>query len=123
MDGKTSCAIELKYFLKVNHREPNNRYDAYADIKNLELYLEEHIDIGFFILITDHPHYFDNNFKKHSEKTADFCLRDGHQYIAGTELEYRTSAPYGGKIILENDYKLSWKNLDREWRILLITVK
>lgn len=33
---KHSCAIELKYFKKSNHREPNNRYDVFKDLHNLE---------------------------------------------------------------------------------------
>ena len=38
-------AIELKFFKKKNHREPNNRYDIFKDISNLEAYKENGIDI------------------------------------------------------------------------------
>ena len=31
-------AIELKFFKRENHREPNNRYDVFQDIRNLEIY-------------------------------------------------------------------------------------
>jgi len=37
-DNLTKAAIELKFFQKKNHREPNNRYDVFKDISNLELY-------------------------------------------------------------------------------------
>ena len=34
-DSSTEAAIELKFFKKENHREPNNRYDVFKDISNL----------------------------------------------------------------------------------------
>lgn len=40
----TKAAIELKFFKKENHREPNNRYDVFKDISNLELYKSHGID-------------------------------------------------------------------------------
>lgn len=35
---KSKGAIELKFLKKRNHREPNNRYDIFKDISNLEAY-------------------------------------------------------------------------------------
>ena len=58
-DSLTKAAIELKFFKKENHREPNNRYDVFKDISNLELYKRHDIDLCYFILATDHTHYSD----------------------------------------------------------------
>ncbi|MCB0189635.1 MAG: hypothetical protein KDE31_35435, partial [Caldilineaceae bacterium] len=71
-EDQTRCAVELKLFKRINHREPNNRYDSYADLANLEIYLEEHCDVGFFVLLTDHPHYYDPEFRAHRPGTSDF---------------------------------------------------
>src|SRR3546814_3227660 len=36
-DGRQwRCAIELKFFKRKNHREPNNRYEVFKDIARLE---------------------------------------------------------------------------------------
>ena len=121
-DNGVRCAIELKCFHRVNHREPNNRYDAYADIANLEAYLGDHADVGVFVLFTDHPHYFDNNFRAHSHKTNDFCLRQNHQYKAGRILSYQTETPYGPDIVLRLNYKFSWQNLEGRWKVLVLKV-
>ncbi len=102
-EDRTRCAIELKVYKRLNQREPNNRYDAYADLANLETYLGEHCDVGFFVLLTDHPHYYDPNFKAMSPATADFSLRHGHRYDAGRELTYRTANPYGPGLVLERN--------------------
>ncbi|MCC6375374.1 MAG: hypothetical protein IT465_11270 [Moraxellaceae bacterium] len=102
---KHSCAIELKYFKEVNHREPNNRYDVFADIRNLETY-GEFAEIGFLIVATDHNHYV--NKSAYSPDTADFDLRDGKTYAAKTVLSYKTNTPYGEDIFLKNDYSFSW---------------
>lgn len=120
---QTRCAIELKVFKRINHREPNNRYDAYADLANLEAYQGEHSDIGFFALFTDHPHYFDNNFKALSPATSDFCLRQGHRYQAGHELRYQTAKPYGPNLTLERDYDFRWSNNEQVWRCLTMEVR
>ena len=50
-----SCAIELKYFKKANQREPNNRYDVFKDLHNLERY-GNFVDIGCLLVATDHSH-------------------------------------------------------------------
>lgn len=51
-----SCAIELKYFKRANHREPNNRYDVFSDIQNLESY-GGFCQSGYLFVATDHDHY------------------------------------------------------------------
>lgn len=102
-----SCAIELKHFQKDNHREPNNRYDAYNDLQNLEDYVSSTLySFGVFLLATDHLHYVNQNI--YSADTADYDLRQGSSYTAGRVLEYRTSKPYGVPIILMNDYNFTW---------------
>lgn len=100
-----SCAIELKYFKQENHREPNNRYDVFSDIQNLEAY-GKFVDIGFLIVATDHHHYV--NQDSYSQDTADFDFRHGQIYRAGTELKYRTAKPYGEPITLCNSYSFVW---------------
>ena len=50
-----ACAVELKYFKRANHREPNNRYDVFKDLHNLERY-GDFVDTGFLLVATDHPH-------------------------------------------------------------------
>ena len=102
---KHSCAIELKFFKYANHREPNNRYDIFSDILNLEAY-GNFADIGFMIVATDHKHYV--NQEIYSQDTAAFDCRHGKSYIAGTELTYNTDKPYGAPIKLHNPYSFSW---------------
>lgn len=121
-DDRTRCAVELKLFKRINQREPNNRYDSYADLANLEVYLEEHCDLGFFVLLTDHPHYYDPEFGPHWPNTADFCLREGHVYKAGRELTYRTDKPQGPPLALKHSYRFQWQNEDNEWRLLILEV-
>ncbi|WP_219909339.1 hypothetical protein [Nitrosomonas oligotropha] len=102
---KNSCAIELKFFKYVNHREPNNRYDVFSDIQNLEAY-GSFADLGFLIVATDHHHYI--NKDRYSDGTADFDFRHGKSYEAGTVLTYKTSRPYGDPITLSNSYSFAW---------------
>ncbi|MBW8244713.1 hypothetical protein K1F50_18030 [Muricauda oceani] len=99
-------AIELKFFKKKNHREPNNRYDIFKDISNLEAYKENGIDINYLFLSTDHSHYV--NQKEYSADTKDFDIRKGSRYKSGEVLEYRTAKPYGPPIILKGDYEFDW---------------
>lgn len=119
---QTRCAVELKLFKRINHREPNNRYDSYADLANLEIYLEEHCDVGFFVLLTDHPHYYDPEFGPHWPDTADFSLREGHTYQARRELVYRTQKPNGPPLTLSHDYAFHWQNANKKWRFLVLKV-
>ena len=76
---KYSCAIELKFFKKANHREPNNRYDVFKDIQNLENY-GEFSDFGILLVATDHNHYISQ--EKYSKDTSDFDFRsENKKYI------------------------------------------
>jgi len=104
----TTCAIELKFFQKENHREPNNRYDVYKDLHNLEDYVNSgNYNFGLFFISTDHLHYV--NQDSYSPDTADFDFRHGTSYEAGRVLEYRTAKPYGGLLTLRNNYRFLWK--------------
>lgn len=115
------CAIELKYFKATNHREPNNRYDAFADIKNIETYIEEGIaDFGVFLLGTDHMHYV--NKSMYSTNTADFDMREGSSYKASKKLVYKTNKPYGSDIVLKNDYDFEWTEINGKW-FLMVEIK
>jgi len=102
----TKSAIELKFFKKENHREPNNRYDVFKDLSNLELYKKNNIDVCYFILATDHKHYVNQN--EYSIDTKDFDFRDKAEYKSNTILEYRTDKPYGNPIKLNNSYNFNW---------------
>lgn len=113
----TTAAIELKFFKKENHREPNNRYDVFKDISNLELYKNHNIDICYFILATDHDHYYDQ--KKYSQDTSDFDFRDGKSYKAGTKLQYKTDNPYGQDISLNQDYNFTWDKINDSYFLKL----
>jgi hypothetical protein len=105
-DKYCKAAIELKFLKKINHREPNNRYDVFKDIKNLETYKLNKIDICYFIMATNHHHYF--NQDSYSEDTKDFDFRHGSTYKIGTELIYRTEKQYGEPIKLDNNYQFKW---------------
>jgi hypothetical protein len=116
---QTSCSIELKFFKKSNHREPNNRYDVFKDIQNLENY-GEFSDFGYLIVATDHKHYISHN--KYSNDTADFDFRNNSKYKAGTILKYKTTKPYGEPIILRNNYHFIWKTKVKGISFLLLKV-
>ncbi len=109
-DVCVTAAIELKFFKKENFREPNNRYDVFKDLKNLELYRNNDVDLCFFILGTNHRHYV--NAEKYSKDTGDFDFRDSTTYIKGTVLEYKTANPYGGPISLDNNYSFHWDKFE-----------
>jgi hypothetical protein len=102
-------AMELKYFKRENHREPNNRADVFKDIRNLENY-GEHVEAGFMLVFTDHEHYVSN--AEYSADTADFDFRHGRHYAANTVLTYRTNTPYLAPISLQGDYHFSWITVD-----------
>lgn len=99
-------AIELKFFKKKNHREPNNRYDVFKDISNLEAYKENGIDLNYLFLSTDHSHYV--NQSEYSADTKDFDIRKGSKYKSGQVLEYRTTKEYGPPITLNGNYEFDW---------------
>lgn len=109
-DTITKAAIELKFFKEDNNREPNNRYDVFKDLSNLELYKRHDIDICYFILATDHKHYV--NQVSYSEKTGDFDFRHDKKYVSKTVLQYKTATPYGPDLVLENDYHFKWKRIN-----------
>ena len=105
MKQRSSCAVELKFFKKENQREPNNRYDVFSDIHNLENY-GNIADCCFMVVATNHEHYISQ--KEYSSGTAEFDFRDGTAYEAGTELTYRTGTPYGDSITLKRSYAFRW---------------
>lgn len=109
-NSSTKAAIELKFFKKENHREPNNRYDTFKDISNLELYKSQGIDLCYFILSTDHLHYCYQD--KYSLDTADFDFRHEKTYRAGTVLQYKTPKPYGEDVSLKQDYAFIWDKIN-----------
>ncbi len=106
-EEKHNCAIELKFFKKANHREPNNRYDVFKDIQNLENY-GEFAEYGVLLVATDHEHYVSQD--SYSIDTSDFDFRNGSTYSSGTTLEYKTNVPYGGPITLKGSYQFNWLN-------------
>lgn len=117
---KQSCAIELKYFKKQNHREPNNRYDVFADIHNLENY-GSFADCCFMVVATDHDHYISQ--AKYSVDTSDFDFREGQTYVGGTERTYRTSQPYGKPITLTSTYNFAWDTVEGGLHFLKLAVE
>lgn len=120
-NGETqSCAIELKYFKKKNHREPNNRYDVFADIHNLENY-GAIANCCFMVVATDHDHYISQ--AKYSSDTGDFDFREGKTYIGSTEKTYRTSKPYGKPITLANSYSFTWDTAAEGLHFLKLAVE
>ena len=104
----TRCAIELKFFKEANHREPNSRYDVFKDIARLER-CKDVADVAFMLVGTDHQHYVSH--ASYSKNTADFDIRHGATYQAGTRLEYRTAKPYDVPITLAHDYEFRWAEL------------
>ena len=110
-ESETKVAIELKFFKKANHREPNNRYDVFKDISNLESYKENEIDLCYFILATDHEHYCYQ--ETYSKDTEDFDFRNGKKYNAGEILQYKTPIPYGKDIVLKNNYEFTWTTIQK----------
>lgn len=113
------CAIELKFFKKANHREPNNRYDVFKDIARLER-CGDVADLGFMLVATDHSHYVEQAF--YSPETSDFDVRHGRSYAAGARLSYRTSGGYGNPITLAHDYDFAWTDATNTLRYLLLEV-
>lgn len=115
-----SCAVEMKFFKKKNHREPNNRYDVYADIHNLESY-GTFADYCFLVVATDHDHYVSQD--AYSPDTIDFDFRHGHQYVAGTPATYRTPKPHGPPITLHNTYSFEWNTAAEGLHFLKLPVE
>jgi hypothetical protein len=114
------CAIELKLFWKRNHREPNNRYDVFNDIRNLESY-GGIAKCCFMVVGTDHEHYVSQT--DYSPDTADFDFRHGKKYFSETAAEYRTSVLYGEPIVLAGDYAFSWDTASGGLHFLKLAVQ
>jgi hypothetical protein len=115
-----SCAIEMKFFKRKNHREPNNRYDVYADIHNLETYGGV-ADCCFMVVATDHDHYVSQS--AYSSDTGDFDFREGISYVSGTVVSYRTPEPYGVPIALKGSYSFTWDTAAGGLHFLKLAVK
>lgn len=118
-DEQQACAIELKFFKRANQREPNNRYDVFQALHDLERY-GKFADTGYLLVATDHPHYI--NQEEYSEDTRDFDFRDGSKYKEGTELVYRTKNPYGPPISLRNNYCFNWNLVESDLTFLFVRV-
>jgi hypothetical protein len=116
---KQSCAVELKFFKKKNHREPNNRYDVFADLHNLEHY-GKIADLCFMVVATDHSHYVD--WPEYSKDTSDFDFREGSRYTSGTTATYRTQMPYGEPITLHGSYEFTWDQVAGGFHFLRVPV-
>ena len=112
------CSIELKFFKRVNQREPNNRYDVFKDIFRLER-SGDVTDVGFMLVATDHPHYISQ--RNYSKATSGFDFRNGAEYRAGTLLTYATGR-YGSPITLARDYSFTWRGGDDLLQYLLVEV-
>ncbi len=118
-DGREwRCALELKFFKRANHREPNNRYDVFKDIARLERCYDV-ADLGFMLVATDHPHYITQ--PSYSADTSDFDFRHGKSYKAATALTYTTGG-YGQPITLARDYQFIWADEATTFRYLLLEV-
>jgi len=120
-NNEVKCAIELKFFKKANHREPNNRYDVFKDFAKLEKYGNYGVDLCFFYLMTDHQHYV--NHPKFSLDTSDFDFRNNSKYIAGTRLIYNTKKPYGKPITLCGNYHFKWNTLTLDLFTMKLIIK
>ncbi|WP_085728522.1 hypothetical protein [Pseudomonas sp. R37(2017)] len=116
---RQSCAVELKFFKKKNQREPNNRYDVFADLHNLEQY-GPISDLCFMVVATDHSHYV--SWPEYSKDTEDFDFRDGRTYTSGTVVTYRTTKPYGKPITLYGSYDFNWDKVSQGFHFLRIPV-
>jgi len=115
----TSCAIELKFFKRKNFREPNNRYDVFKDLSNLEKYGDE-CDLRYFVIGTDHAHYVDQ--PSYSNGTRDFDFRNKKKYMAGAQLVYNTPKPYGPPLMLSNSYDFKWDMLGDKYYFMKLEV-
>ena len=112
------CAIELKFFKRENHREPNNRYDVFKDIARLESCADV-ADIGFMLVATDHRHYVDQT--SYSDVTSDFDFRHGSQYMSGNTMTYKTGG-YGQPITLTGSYDFNWSDLASAMPYILVEI-
>lgn len=109
----STCAIELKYFKKKNQREPNNRYDVFLDLSNLEQYKKDVYDLAYFIIGTDHEHYVDKCY--YSINTKDFDFSNNKEYKKGTILTYNTAKTNVKPIVLDHDYIFMWDKIEKTY--------
>lgn len=118
--GEALLRNRPKYFEKANHREPNNRYDVFKDLHNLERY-GGFVNVGFLLVATVHPHYI--NQEDFSPETQGFDFREGRSYSAGAGLVFRTQKPYGPSITLKDSYDFSWRAVETGLSFLFIAVE
>lgn len=118
-DHEYRCAMELKFFKKASQAEPVNRHNVMLDIARLEK-CGDVAEIGFMLVVTDHPHYVD--WESYSHDTADFDFRHGRRYASGTVMTYRTPGSTRTSITLRNDYEFAWTEATRQLRYLLLKV-
>lgn len=118
-DHEWRCAMELKFFKKASQAEPVSRHKAMLDIERLEK-CGDVADIGFMLIATDHKHYVE--WPEYSPDTADFDFRHGRNYVAGTQMTYRTPGSKLKPITLKNDYLFRWTEAPQNLRYLLLEV-
>lgn len=114
------AAIELKFLKKENKNEPLSRYDVFTDISNLESYKEDGIEICYFLLITNHNHYVDQ--EKYSKYTCDFDFRHGKSYKAGNILSYRTRNSTKKDLVLKQNYNFDWLSYNNQLYFLKVKI-
>lgn len=113
------CAMELKFFKRANHREPNNRYDVFKDMCRLEE-AGDVADLCYMLVATDHLHYVSH--AEYSVDTGDFDFRHGSIYRSGKLLTYKTSCEHGPPISLKSDYEFRWIAGSAEIKRLLVEI-
>ena len=104
-----SAVLDFKFFKKAHGQESVNRYTAYRNLYYLEKYKELGIDLCYFLLLTDDPHYA--NEKAYSKEAEDFDMRNGHTYKAGTLLQFKRANPWGPDFSLKHDYRFDWEEI------------
>ena len=104
-----SAVLAFKFFKKEHGQESVNRYTAYRNLYYLEKCREHGVDLCYFLLLTDDPHYV--NEKAYSIEAEDFDMRDGHTYKAGTVLKFKREQPWGPDFSLKVDYRFDWETL------------
>lgn len=103
------AVLELKYLLKRNGAEPDNRFRVYADLYNLELCQQKGYDLCFFILVTDNEKYVDGTIKGNAQE---FIMRDGDTFKAETPLKYSNKC---NKIFyMKYNYTFKWDRWNRD---------
>lgn len=78
-------------------------------------------DLDFMLVGTDRSHYITKDI--YSADTAEFDLRHGASYAAGTTITYRTVMPHGDPITLVDNYDFIWAEMTNPLRYLILEVK